>query len=174
MAPGGGEQFDHPLIAVLVAHAERVGIGAVRRAEELQGLPVVQRRALQFGGLGRGKEDDGDIAGGGVVGTQHEAGHALVVDPGLLFVAGVVELSHRPGRVLAGLQAEAGMRVAHAEALQVQAGAGDERQALAGILELRLDDAAEADQLVLLAGVQLRLPVAQAHRAGLADIPRAP
>jgi len=47
--PGGGQHFHHPLVAVLVALAPGVGVGAVVGTQQSQRLPLVGDGAVQAG-----------------------------------------------------------------------------------------------------------------------------
>jgi hypothetical protein len=102
-----------------------MGIGAVGAAQHAQREARVQRRGLQWPGGSVGQQQQHDVALVRVGAAQQETRQPLVEQPGLAGSAVVVQLAHRPGRVGAGQQADAGMAVALTEAAQVGAGPGD-------------------------------------------------
>jgi hypothetical protein len=165
-APRRGHQLDQPLVAVLLRQAPRMGVGGVAPGHERERARAVERGGLERRGVGRARrqQQDRDVAERRIVCARDEPGDALVEQARPRFVAGVVELAHRPGRVLAGAQREAGMRVADAEAVEVEPRARHQRDRRIRTFELALDHGREAQQTVLLRRVQRAAAVAQAQR----------
>ena len=165
-APGAGEEFGHPAVAVLVAGAEGIGVGAVLAGEQGEGQRLVEGRLGQPRAVLAGQEDEGHVAAGRRLGPEGEAGHALVEQARARLVAGVVELAHGPGAAGVVAQGDAGVRVQQAEAAQVEAGARDEGRLRSGALEFLPDQAGEAQHAVLVGGRDLDRAFAEGGDAG--------
>jgi hypothetical protein len=80
IAPTGGQHFDQPLIAVLVAQAVGVGIGAVLRGQQVQARGVSSSGRLQRQHRLRRQAHDAQVASCGIVRAHRKAGQALIVD----------------------------------------------------------------------------------------------
>lgn len=110
------------MIAVLIAHAEGVRVGAVLRGQQGREAGAIDCRGAQRV-ADLWQKHDGDIGEIGCVGTQNKAGQALIEQARFAQLTVVIQLAHRPRHVTVRRQQHAAVRIAQLETAQVQAAA---------------------------------------------------